>query len=62
MGEALFDQNMGILNRSVERMKQLIEDLSDLSSIETAAILKKKIYLIYMNLLLRFFMISMEEL
>ncbi len=41
-GEDLFDQNMGILNRSIERMKQLIEDLSDLSSIETAATLKKE--------------------
>ncbi len=38
----LFDQNIGILSRSIDRMKQLIEDLADLSSIETAAELEKE--------------------
>lgn len=37
-----FQQNIGILGRSIERMKQLIEDLSDLSGIETAANLVKE--------------------
>jgi signal transduction histidine kinase len=41
-GSDLFNQNIGILNRSVNRMQQLIEDLADLSTIENMANLKKE--------------------